>query len=157
MTSLILSLVLSTAPAPAARSTAAAPPAAVPESLGLLAQDDSQEGSDTSRGRRPPVPSLKNLKKIERPAGRKSGVKRTDSRMKPAKPTLRPRTGRPKPALDREQVRNPRQPDRAGRAAQATDRRRGSTADRKSGRGSTAGRKSGRAADDSPAADGAQP
>ncbi len=128
MTSLILSLVLSTTPAPAARSTAA-PPAAGPASLGLLAQED-----DSSRSRRPPVPSLKNLKKVRRPAGRKGGVERTDSRMKPVKPTLRPRTGRPKPALDRDQVRNPRRPDRASRAAQATDRRRGSSADPRSSR-----------------------
>ena len=140
MTSLVLSLVLSTAPA--ARS--AAPPAAGPASLGLLAQED-----DSSRSRRPPVPSLKNLKKVKRPAGRKGGVKRTDSRMKPVKPTLRPRTGRPKPALDRDQVRNPRPSGRASRAAQATDRRRGSSADRKSGRGSRADRKSNRAAEDS--------
>jgi general secretion pathway protein D len=122
----------------------------VPGSLGLLAQQD-----DSERGRRPPVPSLKNLKKIKRPAGRKSGVKRTDSRMKPVKPTLRPRTGRPKPALDRDQVRNPSRSDRGSRAAQATDRRRGSTAGRKSGRDSD--RRSATAADDSRAADPAGP
>ncbi len=66
----------------------------------LLAQDDEKRSPTT--GSRPPVPSLKNLKKIQRPVGKPPTTTR-GGRVQPVKPTLRPRggTSRPGPGVDR--------------------------------------------------------